>query len=68
MQRPRARTTRPLQVQRGFERARLEDDLVAAAYALAVPIQRRSRSSAGRHATSSTSSPQQSAPAGGLSA
>ena len=43
MARAPARTQRTLRVQRRFERSRLEDDLVAAAYQLAVPVPRRSQ-------------------------
>jgi site-specific DNA recombinase len=56
MERARARTKRTVQVQRGFERSRLEGDLVAAAYELAVPIRRQSRSSAPRNRLFSTAS------------
>ena len=42
MERAHARTQRPLHVQRGCERSRLEDDLVASAYQLAAPIRGRS--------------------------
>lgn len=43
MERARARTKRPLHVQLGCKRSRLEDDLVTAAYELAFPILHRSR-------------------------
>jgi hypothetical protein len=44
MGRPRGRTRPPLSVARGWERSRLEEQLAAAAYELAVPIVRRSLS------------------------
>ena len=40
MERAHLRTRQLLNLQRGFERSRLEDQLVAAAYELALPIQR----------------------------
>ena len=41
MERARVRTRQLLNLQRGFERSRLEDQLVAAAYELALPIRRQ---------------------------
>jgi hypothetical protein len=43
MGRPRSRA-KPPQLTRGFERSRLEEQLLAAAYELAVPVVRRSPS------------------------
>lgn len=43
MERAHARTKRPLHVQIGCQRSRLEHDLVAAAYELAIPFLHRSR-------------------------
>jgi len=45
MGRPRGQAKPPLSIARGFERSRLEEQLVAAAYELAVPVVRRSLSS-----------------------
>jgi hypothetical protein len=44
MGRPRGQAKPPRTIARGFERSRLEERLVAAAYELAVPIVRRSLS------------------------
>jgi hypothetical protein len=41
MERAHVRTRQLLNLQRGFERSRLEDQLVAAAYELALPIRRQ---------------------------
>jgi hypothetical protein len=41
MERARGRTRQLLNLQRGFERSRLEDQLVAAAYEWAFPIRRQ---------------------------
>ena len=68
MKRVRARTKRTVQVQRSFEQSRLQDELVAAAYELAVPVRRASRSSAQRRATDSSLPPQPSSTSGGVSA
>lgn len=68
MDRAHARTQRPLHVQRGCERSRLEDDLVASAYQLAVPIRGRSRSAPRRRAPNASPNPQPPLSAGGFSA
>ena len=68
MDRAHARTKRLLHVQRGCERSRLEDDLVAAAYELAVPILRRSRPEPRRRAPNLSPNPQPPLSAGGFSA
>ena len=44
MERAHVRTTQLLHLQRGFERSRLEEQLVATAYELAVPLRRQSLS------------------------
>ncbi len=51
MDRAHARTKRTLRVQRAFERSRLEEHLIAAAYELAVPPLRRARPAVQRSAT-----------------
>ncbi len=68
MERARARTKRAVQVQRSFERSRLEDDLVAAAYELAVPVPRRSRSFAQQRARNASLPPPPPASTGGFPA
>ncbi len=68
MERARARTKRALHLQRDFERSRLEDELVAAAYEMAVPVQRRCRSTAKRPATNAPQTHQPPPMAGGYSA
>ena len=68
MERARARTKRPLHVQRGCERSRLEDDLVATAYELAVPSLRGSRSAPRCRAPNTSSHLPSPSSAGGFSA
>jgi hypothetical protein len=68
MERARARTKRTVRLQRDFERSRLEDDLVATAYEVAVPVQRRPLSSTRRRATNPSLPSQQPPLTGGSSA
>ena len=68
MDRAHARTKRTVRLQRDFERSRLEGDLVATAYELAVPVPRRPLSSARRRAANSSLPPQQQPLTGGSSA
>jgi hypothetical protein len=68
MEQTRVRTQRPLPVQRVCERSRLEDNLVAAAYELAAPVLRRSRSTSRRRSTNSSPHSQPASSAGGFSA
>lgn len=68
MKRARAQTNRSVHLQRDFERSRLEADLVATAYELAVPVQRRPSTTAQQRAADSSRSPQSSPLTGGFSA
>jgi hypothetical protein len=68
MDRAHARTKRTVPLQRSFERSRLEEDLVATAYELAVPVLRRSRSSPRRRTPNPSPHSQPQSSAGGFSA
>ena len=68
MERAQVRTRQLLNLQRGFERSRLEDQLVAAAYELALPIQRCSVPTTQRTRHDEVPKDQPSTANGGLSA
>ena len=68
MERAHVRTRQLPPLQRGFERSRLEDQLIATAYELAVPIHRQVLSSSQRSPSDAVGPDQPSAPAGELSA
>jgi hypothetical protein len=68
MERARVRTRQLLNLQRGFERSRLEDVLVAAAYEWALPIRRQALPTTQRAQEDEVPKHQPSIPQGGLSA
>jgi hypothetical protein len=68
MERAHVRTRQPLYLQRGYERSRLEAQLVATAYELAVPIRRQPLSTPPRSRPDDGPKDQPSATSGGLSA
>jgi hypothetical protein len=55
MERVRARTKRPLCLQRHFERSRLEGQLIAGAYELAIPLRCQALPSPSRPGTDGVS-------------
>ncbi len=68
MERAQVRTRQLPPLQRGFERSRLEEELVATAYELAVPICRQSLSTPQRSREDEARQDASSATKGGLSA
>ena len=68
MERAHVRTRQPLPLQRGFERSRLEEQLVVTAYELAVPIRRQSLSEPQRARGDAARKDQPPTTPGGLSA
>jgi hypothetical protein len=68
MERAHVRTRRLPPLQRSFERSRLEEQLVAAAYELAIPIRRLSLSNPQRHRADAARPNPPSTAQGGLSA
>ena len=68
MERARVRTRQLLNLQRGFERSRLEDQLVAAAYESALPIRRQALPTTQRAQEDEVPKKQPLTPHGGLSA
>ncbi len=68
MERAHARTTQALQVQRGFERSRLEEQLVVTAYELVVPVPRYALSTRLRSEDGASRQDRPPASKGGLSA
>ncbi len=68
MERAHVRTRRLLNLQRGFERSRLEDQLVAAAYESALPIRRQALPTTQRAPEEEVPNDQPSTTHGGLSA
>jgi hypothetical protein len=68
MERAHVRTRQLLNLQRGFERSRLEDQLVAAAYEWALPIRRQALPPAQHAQEDEVPKDQPSTTHGGLSA
>jgi hypothetical protein len=68
MERAHVRTRQLLNLRRGFERSRLEDQLVAAAYEWALPIRRQALPTTRRAPAEGVPTDQPSTPQGGLSA
>jgi hypothetical protein len=68
MERAHVRTRQPLNLQRGFERSRLEDQLVATAYEWALPVRRQALPTTSRLPTAKIAKDQPSTAIGGLSA
>jgi hypothetical protein len=68
MERAHVRTRQRVSLQRGFERSRLEDQLVAAAYEWALPIRRQALPTTQRAPEEEVPKDQPSTPHGGLSA
>ena len=68
MERAHIRTRQLLNLQRGFERSRREDQLVAAAYEWALPIQRQALPTTRRAQEDEVPKDQPSTTHGGLSA
>jgi hypothetical protein len=68
MERAQVRTRQLLNLQRGFERSRLEDQLVAVAYEWALPIQRQALPTTPRTPQDEIPKDQPSTATGGLSA
>jgi len=68
MERARVRTRQLPPLQRGFERSRLEEQLIATAYELAVPIRRQSLPAPQRPQGSAARQDQLPARTGGFSA
>ena len=68
MERAHVRTRQLPPLQRGFERSRLEEELIATAYELAVPLCRQSLSTPPRSGEDETRQVTLSASQGGLSA
>jgi len=68
MDRAHVRTKQFLNLRRGFECSRLEDQLIAAAYEWALPIRRQSLPTASRTRQVEVSKDQPSTATGGLSA
>jgi hypothetical protein len=72
MHRVHARRRQPPNTERGFERSRLEDQLLAAAYELALPLLRRplpgGRAGNSRHESTPAEGRQRRAALGGLRA
>ncbi len=68
MERAHVRTRRLLNLQRGFERSRLEDQLVAAAYEVALPLRRQALPTTQHGPEDEVAKDQELAIQGGLSA
>jgi hypothetical protein len=68
MERAGVRTRQLAPLQRGFERSRLEDQLIATAYELALPVRRQSLPSSQRPRGDDCQENQPPVPTGGLSA
>jgi hypothetical protein len=68
MERALVRTRQLLKLQRGFERSRLEDQLIAAAYEWALPLQRQALPTTPRISQDEIPRDQPSTATGGLSA
>ncbi len=68
MERARVRTRQLPPLQRSFERSRLEEQLIATAYELAVPLHRQVLSTPQRSPSNAAGSDQPPAPSGELSA
>jgi hypothetical protein len=68
MERAHMRTRQLVNLQRGFERSRLEDQLVAAAYEWALPIRRQALPTMQSAQEEEVPTDQPSIPHGGLSA